>query len=130
MAGSLFAGTDESPGLVKEDVNGSKYKEYNGMGSLEAMSLSVDAGSRYKQEGVAKDKLVAEGVASKVPYKGSVNDLIYQYTGGLRSGMGYVGAKDILELQKKAKFDRLTSAGQKESHPHDVEIKSSPNYRK
>lgn len=130
MAGSLFAGTDESPGPVKEDINGNKYKEYNGMGSLEAMSLLEGAGDRYKQDGVAKEKLVPEGVASKVPYKGSVNDIIYQYAGGLKSGMGYVGAKNILELHKKARFDKLTSAGQVESHPHDVEIKSSPNYRK
>lgn len=132
MAGSLFAGTDESPGEVKEELNGSgnKYKEYIGMGSLEAMSLSVDSGDRYKQGGISKEKLVPEGVPSKVPYKGSVNDIIYQYTGGLRSGMGYVGAKNIPELKEKARFDRLTSAGQTESHPHDVEIKSSPNYRK
>jgi IMP dehydrogenase len=130
MAGSLFAGTNESPGLVKEDGNGRKYKEYIGMGSLEAMSLSEDAGERYKQEGVSKEKLVPEGVAGRVPYKGPVNDIIRQQVGGLQSGMGYVGAENITELQKRARFDKITLAGQKESHPHDVEIKSSPNYSK
>lgn len=126
MAGSIFAGTDESPGetIIYE---GRKFKSYRGMGSVEAMQKgSTD---RYFQD-VEDDikKLVPEGIVGRVPYKGSLTEVIHQYIGGLRAGMGYCGAKDIKTLQK-AKFTRITSAGVRESHPHDVTItKEAPNY--
>lgn len=124
MAGSLFAGTEESPG---EDVlyEGRRYKEYRGMGSLGAM----DAGSkdRYFQEDTKK--YVPEGVEGRIHYAGPLGDVVYQLLGGLKSGMGYVGAKDIPELQEKAKFVKITSASLIENHPHDIQItKESPNY--
>lgn len=124
MAGSLFAGTDESPG---EDIiyEGRRYKGYRGMGSLGAM----DAGSkdRYFQEDAKK--YVPEGVEGRVHYKGSLGEVVYQLMGGLRSGMGYVGAKNIEELQDKARFIKITSASLVENHPHDIQItKESPNY--
>lgn len=124
MAGSLFAGTDESPG---EEVlyEGRRYKEYRGMGSQGAM----DAGSkdRYLQEDVKK--YVPEGVEGRVHYRGPLGDVIYQLVGGLKSGMGYVGSKDLEELQDKAKFIKITSASLIENHPHDIHItKESPNY--
>lgn len=126
MAGSLFAGVEESPG---ETIiyNGRKYKSYRGMGSIEAMQLGSK--ERYFQD--AEDdinKLVPEGIAARVPFKGSLNEVIYQMVGGLRAGMGYCGAKDIASLQE-AKFIRVTSAGVTESHPHDVTItREAPNY--
>lgn len=126
MAGSIFAGTDESPGetIIYE---GRKFKSYRGMGSVEAMQKgSTD---RYFQD-VEDDikKLVPEGIVGRVPYKGSLTEVIHQYIGGLRAGMGYCGAKDIKTLQT-AKFTRITSAGVRESHPHDVTItKEAPNY--
>lgn len=124
MLGSIFAGTEESPG---ETVlyQGRKYKVYRGMGSIGAMkSGSAD---RYFQS--ENQKFVPEGVEGMVPYKGAVKDVVYQLVGGLRAGMGYVGAKDIKELQKKAKFIRVTQASIKESHPHDIVItKEPPNY--
>ncbi len=124
MAGSLFAGTDESPG---EDVlyEGRRYKVYRGMGSLGAM----DAGSRdrYFQENTKK--YVPEGVEGRVHYKGSLGEVVYQLMGGLKSGMGYIGAKNIYELQEKARFIKITSATLVENHPHDIQItKESPNY--
>jgi IMP dehydrogenase len=124
MAGSLFAGTDESPG---EDIlyEGRRYKVYRGMGSMGAM----DAGSkdRYFQENTKK--YVPEGVEGRVHYKGSLGEVVYQLLGGLRSGMGYVGARDIVELQEKAKFIKITAASLVENHPHDIHItKESPNY--
>ncbi|HOK51171.1 MAG: IMP dehydrogenase [Bacteroidales bacterium] len=126
MAGSLFAGVEESPG---ETIiyNGRKYKEYRGMGSIEAMQ----AGSkdRYFQD-VEDDikKFVPEGIEARVPYKGTVAEVVYQLIGGLRAGMGYCGAKDIPTLQK-AKFVRITNSGLAESHPHDVTItREAPNY--
>lgn len=124
MAGSLFAGTDESPG---EDIiyEGRRYKGYRGMGSLGAM----DAGSkdRYFQEDAKK--YVPEGVEGRVHYKGSLGEVVYQLMGGLKSGMGYVGAKNIEELQDKARFIKITSASLVENHPHDIQItKESPNY--
>ena len=127
MIGSLFAGTDESPG---ETVifQGRSYKIYRGMGSLEAMK----AGSRdrYCQEDFDLEcKLVPEGIVGRVPSRGKLPDVIYQLMGGLRSGMGYVGCRTIPELQQKAKFVRITPAGLKESHVHDVIImKEAPNY--
>jgi IMP dehydrogenase len=126
MAGSLFAGVEESPG---ETIiyNGRKYKSYRGMGSLEAMQHGSK--DRYFQD-MEEDirKLVPEGIAARVPFKGSLNEVIYQMIGGLRAGMGYCGAADIPALQK-AQFVRVTNAGVQESHPHDVTItREAPNY--
>lgn len=123
MCGSMFAGTDEAPGDIVE-VDGVKMKGYRGMGSIDAM----EAGSadRYFQKGAKK--LVPEGVVARVPYKGSVEDVIFQLEGGLRSGMGYCGAKD-LEALHKAQFVKISPATVKENHPHDVSIaKKAPNY--
>ena len=126
MIGSLVAGTEESPG---ETIifNGRKFKTYRGMGSLEAMENGRK--DRYFQSGVVEvKKLVPEGIAGRVPYKGSVQEVIYQLVGGLRSGMGYCGANTIEELHN-AKFTRITNAGVLESHPHDITITSeAPNY--
>ena len=126
MIGSLVAGTEESPG---ETIifNGRKFKSYRGMGSLEAMENGSK--DRYFQSGeMDVKKLVPEGIAARVPYKGTLYEVIYQLTGGLRAGMGYCGAPDIEKLHD-AKFTRITSAGVMESHPHDVTITSeSPNY--
>jgi IMP dehydrogenase len=126
MAGSIFAGTDESPGetIIYE---GRKFKSYRGMGSVEAMQEGSK--DRYFQD-VEDDikKLVPEGIVGRVPFKGTLSEVMYQYTGGLRAGMGYCGAKNIKALQQ-AKFVRITNAGMQESHPHDVMItKESPNY--
>jgi IMP dehydrogenase len=126
MAGSIFAGTDESPGetIIYE---GRKFKSYRGMGSVEAMQEGSK--DRYFQD-VEDDikKLVPEGIVGRVPFKGTLAEVMYQYTGGLRAGMGYCGAKNIKALQQ-AKFVRITNAGMQESHPHDVMItKESPNY--
>ncbi|HNX01515.1 MAG TPA: IMP dehydrogenase [Candidatus Cloacimonadota bacterium] len=127
MIGSLFAGTDESPG---ESViyNGRRFKSYRGMGSIGAMKQGSK--DRYFQED-AKDesKLVAEGIEGMVPYKGPLKDFIFQLVGGLRSGMGYCGAQDLPSLRKNAEFIEITGAGLRESHPHDVKItKETPNY--
>lgn len=126
MAGSIFAGSDESPGetIIYE---GRKFKSYRGMGSVEAMKEGSK--DRYFQD-VEDDikKLVPEGIVGRVPFKGNLSEVMYQYVGGLRAGMGYCGASNIKELQQ-AKFVRITSAGVAESHPHDVTItKESPNY--
>jgi IMP dehydrogenase len=126
MAGSIFAGSEESPGetIIFE---GRKFKSYRGMGSLEAMNEGSK--DRYFQD-VEDDikKLVPEGIVGRVPFKGTLNEVIHQYIGGLKAGMGYCGAKTIADL-KKAKFVKITSAGVKESHPHDVTItKEAPNY--
>ena len=126
MIGSLFAGTEESPG---ETIlyQGRSFKSYRGMGSLGAMAAG--SGDRYAQEGEAS-KMVAEGIEGRVPYKGILADLVAQLVGGLRSGMGYCGCSTIAELQQKARFIRITSAGLRESHVHDVIItKEAPNYR-
>lgn len=126
MAGSMFAGVEESPG---ETIiyNGRKFKSYRGMGSLEAMQQGSK--DRYFQD--AEDdikKLVPEGIAARVPYKGGLSEVVYQIIGGLRAGMGYCGAADIESL-KKAKFVRITGSGMQESHPHDVTItREAPNY--
>ena len=127
MIGSLFAGTEESPG---ETVlyQGRTFKEYRGMGSLGAMKLGSK--DRYFQDEFDEKKLVPEGIEGRVPYKGPLSTLIEQLVGGLRAGMGYVGAADIGQLHECAKFVRLSSAGLKESHAHDVIItKEAPNYR-
>ena len=126
MLGSLFAGTEESPG---ETIlyHGRKYKSYRGMGSLGAMKKG--SADRYFQDKEEQGKFVPEGVEGMVPYKGYVKDVVHQLVGGLRSGMGYVGAATIKELQQKAQFVKITSASMKESHPHDIFItKESPNY--
>ena len=128
MIGSLFAGTDETPGETFL-YQGRTYKGYRGMGSLGAMSQG--SSDRYFQENVsATSKLVPEGIEGKVPYRGPITSVIYQLLGGLRSGMGYVGAGTIADLHKKAKFVRISAAGLRESHVHDVIItKEAPNYR-
>ena len=124
MMGSMFAGCDEAPGAT-ELFQGRKYKVYRGMGSIAAMENGSK--DRYFQEGAKK--LVPEGVEGRVAYKGSVEDVIFQMVGGIRSGMGYNGAPTIPELQEKAKFVKITSASLKESHPHDIHItKEAPNY--
>ncbi len=124
MIGNLFAGTEESPGETIL-LEGRRYKEYRAMGSLSAMRRG--SADRYFQE--AAKKLVPEGVEGRVPYRGSVKDVIFQLIGGLKSGMGYCGAKDILTLQKKARYIRISPAGLRESHPHDITItKEAPNY--
>jgi IMP dehydrogenase len=128
MIGSVFAGTDESPG---ETVlfQGRSYKVYRGMGSLEAMKKGSK--DRYFQAHVESEaKLVPEGIEGRVPYRGPLSVMIFQLVGGLKSGMGYVGARDIEDLRKRATFLKVTAAGLKESHVHDVIItKEAPNYR-
>ncbi|AZR74412.1 IMP dehydrogenase [Anoxybacter fermentans] len=124
MLGSLLAGTDEAPGEL-EIYKGRSYKSYRGMGSLGAMKEGSK--DRYFQED--EKKLVPEGIEGRVPYKGPVADTIYQLIGGLRAGMGYCGTRTIAELKEKAQFIRITGAGLRESHPHDVTItKEAPNY--
>ncbi|MFO0677462.1 MAG: IMP dehydrogenase [Polyangiaceae bacterium] len=126
MIGSLFAGTDESPGdLVL--YQGRSYKVYRGMGSLGAMRKGSK--DRYGQAGTADEKLVPEGIEGRVPYRGSLASILYQLVGGLRSGMGYTGSRTIQDLRTKAKFVRITGAGLRESHVHDVIItEEAPNY--
>lgn len=127
MIGSLFAGTDESPGEIFL-YQGRSYKVYRGMGSLGAMEQGTK--DRYYQTGVEAQKLVPEGVEGRVPYKGPLSQSVLQLIGGLRSGMGYCGAKDLKTLRQKAKLIRITAAGLRESHVHDVIItKEAPNYR-
>ena len=127
MIGSLFAGTDESPGEIVL-YQGRSYKVYRGMGSIGAMEQG--AKDRYRQEDVETKKLVPEGVEGRVPHKGSLSQSVHQLLGGLRSGMGYCGAANLLTLRRKAKFIRITNAGLRESHVHDVIItKEAPNYR-
>lgn len=128
MIGSLFAGVEESPGEVIL-FKGENFKEYRGMGSMGAMRAGEGARERYHQDDVKDSvKLVPEGIEGRVPYKGSLRNLVFQMVGGLRSGMGYVGAKNIKELQQ-AKFMQITSASLRESHPHDIQItKEAPNY--
>jgi IMP dehydrogenase len=130
MVGSLFAGTEESPGEV-ELYQGRSYKSYRGMGSLGAMSKIQGSSDRYFQEGVTElEKLVPEGIEGRVPYKGSLGAVIGQLTGGLRASMGYTGSSTLEELRENARFVRLTHAGMRESHVHDVSItKEAPNYR-
>lgn len=126
MAGSLLAGVEESPGDTII-YNGRKFKSYRGMGSLEAMQKGSK--DRYFQD-MEDDikKLVPEGIAARVPFKGSLYEVIYQLVGGLRAGMGYCGASNIEKLHN-AKFTRITTAGVKENHPHDVTItQEAPNY--
>jgi IMP dehydrogenase len=129
MIGSLFAGVEESPGEVVL-FQGEHFKEYRGMGSIGAMKAGEGARSRYHQTEV-KDtvKLVPEGIEGRVPYRGTLRSMVFQIIGGLRSGMGYVGAANINELQTRSRFMQITSASLKESHPHDIVItKEAPNY--
>jgi IMP dehydrogenase len=127
MIGSMLAGTEEAPGEV-ELYKGRSYKAYRGMGSLGAMQQG--SSDRYFQEGGEQDKLVPEGIEGRVPYKGTMLTILHQLMGGLRSSMGYTGCADIEEMRSKPEFIRVTSAGVKESHVHDVSItKEAPNYR-
>ena len=128
MAGSLFAGTDESPGEVFL-FQGRSYKSYRGMGSLGAMARG--SADRYFQDEINESiKLVPEGIEGRIPYKGPVSNVLFQLTGGLKSGMGYTGSKDLSNLRKNAKFVRLTNSGIAESHVHGVQVtKEAPNYR-
>ncbi len=131
MVGGLFAGTDESPGEI-ELYQGRSYKSYRGMGSLGAMSGKDGSSDRYFQEKVSEtEKLVPEGIEGRVPYKGSILNIIYQLLGGIRSSMGYTGCADMQEMRTKPEFVRVTGAGMAESHVHDVTItKEAPNYRR
>ncbi|MCW8856994.1 MAG: IMP dehydrogenase [Kangiella sp.] len=129
MVGSMLAGTEEAPGEV-ELFQGRSYKSYRGMGSLGAMSQKQGSSDRYFQSSNAADKLVPEGIEGRVPYKGSMTQIIHQMMGGLRSSMGLTGCSTIEEMQNKAEFVRVTNAGMNESHVHDVAItKEAPNYR-
>jgi IMP dehydrogenase len=130
MLGSLLAGSDESPGEMYE-VNGRKYKGYRGMGSLGAMQSRGEKKSYSKDRVLAEDKLVPEGIEGKVAYRGPVETIVHQLVGGLRSGMGYAGAPDIETLRREGRLIQITSAGLKESHPHDVlDVADAPNYGK
>jgi IMP dehydrogenase len=130
MIGGLFAGTEESPGEV-ELYQGASYKTYRGMGSLGAMSQPHGSSDRYFQDTASElEKLVPEGIEGRVPYKGSLVTILYQLAGGLRAAMGYTGSRNIEELRQRPHFVRITSAGVRESHVHDVTItKEAPNYR-
>ena len=126
MIGSLLAGCEEAPGDIVI-YQGRQYKSYRGMGSIGAMTSG--SSDRYFQEGVAKEKLVPEGIEGRVPYRGKIANIIFQLEGGLRSSMGYLGSKDIKSLWEKVEFVEITSAGLRESHVHDVDItKEAPNY--
>jgi IMP dehydrogenase len=128
MMGSLLAGTSEAPGDMFYGDDGKAYKNYRGMGSLGAMSKGGK--ERYGQAGVATNKFVPEGIEGKILYKGNVNTELHQLSGGVRSAMGYSGAKDLKVFKKRAKLVQITSASLRESHPHDVVItKQAPNYR-
>jgi IMP dehydrogenase len=130
MIGSLFAGTEESPGEV-ELYQGRSYKSYRGMGSLGAMAARYGSSDRYFQDTTDEvEKLVPEGIEGRVPYKGPVGSIVHQLAGGLRAAMGYTGSRTIEEMRTRPKFVRITSAGMRESHVHDVAIvKEAPNYR-
>jgi IMP dehydrogenase len=127
MIGGLFAGTEEAPGEV-ELYQGRSYKSYRGMGSMGAMQ--VGSKDRYFQDAVDPDKLVPEGIEGRVPYRGALSNIVHQLEGGLRAAMGYVGCADIAQMRNSPQFVRVTSAGTRESHVHDVTItKEPPNYR-
>ncbi|MDQ0745218.1 IMP dehydrogenase/GMP reductase [Clavibacter sp. B3I6] len=135
MLGSLLAGCDESPGDLMF-VGGKQFKSYRGMGSLGALqtrgSKTSYSKDRYYQADVpSDDKLIPEGIEGQVPYRGSLANVVYQLTGGLRQSMFYVGARTIGELKDRGRFVRITAAGLKESHPHDVQmVVEAPNYRR
>jgi IMP dehydrogenase len=127
MLGSMFAGTEEAPGEV-ELFQGRSYKSYRGMGSIGAMQLGSK--DRYFQDEADADKLVPEGIEGRVPYRGPLHNIIHQMMGGLRASMGYMGAANIDEIHEKAQFVKVTGAGVREAHPHDIQItKEAPNYR-
>jgi IMP dehydrogenase len=130
MIGGLFAGTEESPGEV-ELYQGASYKQYRGMGSLGAMAAKHGSADRYFQDGSTElEKLVPEGIEGRVQYKGSLVSILYQLSGGLRAAMVYTGTRSVQEMRTRAKFVRITGAGMRESHVHDVQItKEAPNYR-
>ena len=127
MIGSLLAGTEEAPGETFL-YQGRAYKSYRGMGSVGAMGAG--SADRYFQKEVETQKLVPEGIEGQTPYKGPISPVLHQLVGGLRASMGYVGAPNIEEFQKRARFVRITGAGLRESHVHDVMItREAPNYR-
>src|SRR2546430_3957037 len=130
MIGGLFAGTEESPGEV-ELYQGASYKSYRGMGSLGALGERHGSADRYFQDAASElEKLVPEGVEGRVPYKGSVVTILRQLAGGLRAAMGYTGSRNITDMRTRPRVARLTAAGIRESHVHDVSItKEAPNYR-
>ncbi len=129
MMGSMFAGTEEAPGEV-ELFQGRSYKSYRGMGSIGAMGGSQGSSDRYFQESTEQEKLVPEGIEGRVPFKGSMQPVVHQLLGGLRSSMGYTGCRTIDEMRTKPEFVRITNSGLSESHVHDVQItKEAPNYR-
>jgi IMP dehydrogenase len=129
MMGSMFAGTDESPGKVIT-MKGRRYKQYRGMGSLGVMSTGESSDRYFQKKGIGSTKFVPEGVEGVTPYVGHVGEIIYQLVGGLKSAMGYSGSKTILDMQTRAKFVRITNAGMTESHPHNIMITDeAPNYR-
>jgi len=129
MMGSLLAGVEESPGELTIS-QGERYKDYRGMGSIGAMKRRSYSKDRYFQAGVSDEShLIAEGIEARVPYKGALSNVIFQLVGGLRQAMGYVGAEDIEALKTRTRFIRMTGAGLRESHPHDVMVtKEAPNY--
>ena len=129
MVGSLLAGVDESPGEVVFH-QGERFKEYRGMGSLGAMKDRSFSKDRYFQDDVTEaEKLVPEGIEGRVAYKGPVANVVYQLVGGLRTAMGYCGTPTVAELKERARFVRISGAGLRESHPHDVQITANaPNY--
>jgi IMP dehydrogenase len=129
MLGSMLAGVDESPGDVVFD-HGERFKEYRGMGSLGAMKARSFSKDRYFQGDITEEqKLVPEGIEGRVPYKGPVAGVLYQLVGGLRTAMGYCGTAGIDDLRERGRFVRITAAGLRESHPHDITItKDAPNY--
>ena len=127
MMGGMFAGTEEAPGEIVL-FQGRSYKSYRGMGSLGAMEQGSK--DRYFQDSSDADKLVPEGIEGRVPYRGALGGIIHQLAGGLRATMGYVGCATIEEMRTQPKFVKITGAGQRESHVHDVQItKEAPNYR-
>jgi IMP dehydrogenase len=129
MLGGLFAGTEEAPGEV-ELFQGRSYKSYRGMGSLGAMSQQQGSSDRYFQEEDNVEKLVPEGIEGRVPYKGSVLAIVHQLLGGIKASMGYTGCQTIEIMHEKSQFVRVTGAGMRESHVHDVTItKEAPNYQ-
>jgi len=129
MIGSLFAGSDESPGRIIT-MKGRRYKQYRGMGSLGAMSTGVSSDRYFQKKEIGRTKFVPEGVEGVTPYVGSVSDVLYQLVGGLKSAMGYTGSQTIEEMHARTRFVRITSAGHTESHPHNILITDeAPNYR-
>jgi IMP dehydrogenase len=129
MLGSMFAGTDEAPGKVIT-IKGRRYKQYRGMGSLGVMSTGQSSDRYFQKKDIGSTKFVPEGVEGVTPYVGHVAEVMYQLVGGLKSAMGYSGTRTIGELQKNAKFIRITNAGMTESHPHNILITDeAPNYR-